>query len=388
MGARDASSPAHKSGTVTAPQYNVFTQPSAGSTFAAFWVGNLFGNSVLLLGLLYAVASHFEITWLFWAALVAYYAVALTSSAHKTGTDRWPWFCNGVLWRTALEYFEMQIRCDAGTRFEPGKPYIFGMHPHAIHGFGMCVFVHDSPSNQFFARFPALRGQMYGAVASVLFYLPVVREFFLWSGFIDAGRKSLERVLKAGGSVHLLVGGEAESLMSAEGTDKVVAAGGGRKGVIRLALASGAQLVPVYAFHATDTYHTSTFLWGARMWLARNAQICLPVFWGRWFTPCPVNVRITLGIGAPIPLPAGVSVSSAEAAAAAAADPAIVDAYHAAYLRGLMDVYSRYKGEAGYPHERKLEIWAREHVRDSLFWREGEPMPAMPPTPSKPQKQH
>jgi hypothetical protein len=97
--------------------------------------------------------------------------------------------------------------------------------------------------------FPYLKDRLVGAVATVLFYVPLVRELFLLSGYRDARRSVLEAALRAGESVYLLAGGEAESLLSEPGTDRMVVGGDGRLGLFRLALETRSPVVPMYTFH-------------------------------------------------------------------------------------------------------------------------------------------
>ena len=48
--------------------------------------------------------------------------------------------------------------------------------------------------------------------ASVLFYLPVVREVTLWFGALDAGKETVEMLLQAGANVELYPGALDEML--------------------------------------------------------------------------------------------------------------------------------------------------------------------------------
>lgn len=283
------------------------------------------------------------------------------------------------------DYFEPRVIIDG--ELKDGKRYIIGCSPHGIHGFGTGVLM--EPGSEFFKRFPFMEGKLVGLAAKVLFFVPLVREIFLSTGWRDASRWVAERAMREGNSLYILVGGEAEALLSAPGRDDAIVAGKRRRGFIRLALESGAELVPMYTFHNTSTYCTSTsLLAGFRNWLSRRFQVCLPIFWGRWFLPLPFNVQLTVAFGAPLPLPeahrpeasaaaavapgssagagaagkadadasAGAGGAAAGKAARRTASEADIDAYQAAYVAALQVLFEKHKATAGYAPERKLNI--------------------------------
>ena len=57
--------------------------------------------------------------------------------------------------------------------------------------------------------------------ASILFRIPIAREFALWTGCIDARRKVAERALEKGRSLVVLPGGEAEQIRTEHGKELV-----------------------------------------------------------------------------------------------------------------------------------------------------------------------
>lgn len=133
------------------------------------------------------------------------------------------------------------------------------MHPHGIHCWPLNVFAFVTSA--FYDAFPGM--PVTGVAATVMFKLPVIRELFLTMHYRDAGRSTCEKVLKGskenggkGTSLFICTGGEAESLQSETGKDKVVLKG--RVGFVRLALSWGCPLVPVYGLGVTDLYTTYT----------------------------------------------------------------------------------------------------------------------------------
>ncbi|KAI9032956.1 diacylglycerol acyltransferase-domain-containing protein [Hyaloraphidium curvatum] len=357
--------PPHVASTV------VWTRPTLAGTVAAFLVGNLFANFVLLAALFWGLFRVLSVPPSLLLAIAAlYYAHVFLSRAPVTG-----WAATGLVdtFRRTVsdggpftQYFDFRVLMDdpaASTSIEPGRSYIFGYSPHGIHGFGTFLFF--DRTSPFYGTHPFLRNRMVGLGAGVLFYVPLVREFFLALGWRDASRAVCERALAEGNSLYIIVGGEAEALLSAPGTDDVVLAGRKRRGFVRLALESGAQLVPCYCFHNTDTYATNTgLLYGLRKWLSHAHRVCIPFFWGRFFTPLPFNVQLTVAIGNPVPWPAGYDDAAAEKRMAALRDKGekwrapeeMVEGYQVAYQEALKDLFERHKAAAGYPPERVLRI--------------------------------
>ena len=83
-------------------------------------------------------------------------------------------------------------------------------------------------------RFP--KHHMVGLAATIIFYIPILREIFLWSGYRDAGRHVAQRALKHGHSLYICTGGEAESLATVQGS---------QRGTLRCVLAWPQQSVHV-----------------------------------------------------------------------------------------------------------------------------------------------
>lgn len=178
--------------------------------------------------------------------------------------------------------------------------YVFGVHPHGIHCTGLAELA--NPYNDFAKLFPNVSGRkLTGLVASVIFKIPVVREMFLYMGYVDASRSIASKALAAGQSIFVCVGGEEESLLTTPGKDIYVLIK--RKGFIRLALSHGASLVPVLGIGTNEAYTTYSALFKSRVWLQKNFGIALPIFHGRWFSPLPHPVPIKVVVGEPIPTP-------------------------------------------------------------------------------------
>merc|ERR1719401_2359817 len=104
--------------------------------------------------------------------------------------------------------------------------------------------------------------------ASVLFRIPLVRELALWTGCIDASRPVAARALRRGHSLMVIPGGEMEQIRTQDGCEGVCLST--RLGFVKLALETGAALVPCYAFGCVDLYSTYSALHGPREWLRKR----------------------------------------------------------------------------------------------------------------------
>jgi len=145
---------------------------------------------------------------------------------------------------------EGDAQTTAGDDDLPDHKYIIGVHPHGIHSLGATSLIYEG--GEFYRRFPRISRNLHGAVASVLFRVPFVRELFLQAGYQAADRKVLDGLLARGKSIYIILGGSAESIRTETGKDKVWLHK--REGFIRLALKHGARLVPSYTFYMTDVY--------------------------------------------------------------------------------------------------------------------------------------
>eukprot|EP00536_Pseudo-nitzschia_multiseries_P016343 jgi/Psemu1/299240/fgenesh1_pm.1081_\ len=181
--------------------------------------------------------------------------------------------------------------------------------------------------------------------ASVLFWIPVVREISLWTGCIDASRPVAEAALKKGKSLIILPGGEAEQIRTQHGRETIYLKN--RKGFVKLALRHGIPLVPVYVFGCSDSYYTySKTLHGLRMWLVKNFGICITLCSGLWGNPlCPLPKTTTIVMGRPIRFAQRRENPTDEE----------LDRAHAIFVRELSVLFETHKTEFGYGN-RTLEI--------------------------------
>mmetsp|Transcript_30617 Transcript_30617/g.46694 ORF Transcript_30617/g.46694 Transcript_30617/m.46694 type:complete len:394 (-) Transcript_30617:357-1538(-) len=237
-------------------------------------------------------------------------------------------------YESVVDYFSLElIPWAPDAELPTSRQYVFGIHPHGVFCWSLWMFAEKgSPFDQ---RFPGLCGErLNGLIASVLFYIPVVRDFFLQFPYIDASRKCASKALAQGQSLYIIPGGEEENVLTHYGKDIVVLKK--RKGFIRLALSYGADLVPVFGAGTTDTFVTYPELFGIRKWLQKRFRISMELYRGRWFTPLPfTNTPQRVLIGKPIPTPTP-KVKGAKP------DDALVDEYHAKYIAALKELHDKH----------------------------------------------
>ena len=118
-----------------------------------------------------------------------------------------------------------------------------------------------------------------------------------------------------------------------------------RKGFVKLALQTGAPLVPLYCFGNTDIFHVFRARWLCR--LSRRAQVSLQLFWGRWCLPLPYKRKLLLVVGTPV---GGARPPVAEPTAEE------VDALHARYVAELEALFHRHKARLPGWESRELVI--------------------------------
>lgn len=294
------------------------------------------------------------VAWALWwkpgfsSALLALYALTYFDGAERDIRRKrtWPAFSRGFwLLRFMRGYFPQNVHLhpkflasetasNDGTR----QQYIFALHPHGcMSEFRLLL------DGQLLDLLPVLGTRICWLAASVLFRLPVVRELCLWSGCVDASRKTAERMLDSGLSLGIIPGGEREQLLTTYGKEIVFIKS--RLGFVRLALRFGVPLVPCFVFGCSDMYHTSKFLIDARMALVKACGVALPICFGPYGLPgAPFKQPIDIVIGEPLdfgkcPDPTDDQVAEA----------------HAKYISALQHLFDSNKARFGLA-DRKLEL--------------------------------
>eukprot|EP00520_Triparma_pacifica_P007807 CAMPEP_0118640848 /NCGR_PEP_ID=MMETSP0785-20121206/4967_1 /TAXON_ID=91992 /ORGANISM="Bolidomonas pacifica, Strain CCMP 1866" /LENGTH=255 /DNA_ID=CAMNT_0006532253 /DNA_START=351 /DNA_END=1115 /DNA_ORIENTATION=+ len=229
-------------------------------------------------------------------------------------------------WRTHFSYFPITVRLPP-SGLSTSKQYVFGVHPHGIHCWALNVFsIPGGPLDVLTSL--TSEGCLTGLAASVIFWIPVVRELFLQMGYVDAGRVVAGRAMDRGRSLFICTGGEEESMRTKVGEDVVVL--NKRKGFVRLAVSHGADLVPVFGFGISDLYSTYSLGMGVRMWIQKTTGVALPFFHGRFLSPLPYKVPVRVVVGEVIKIEEGDVPEKG-----VRPDEKVVEKYHRMYVESL-----------------------------------------------------
>jgi len=197
-------------------------------------------------------------------------------------------------WSVFKSYFNASVTAE--FPLDHNQQYIFGMFPH-----GACTVSHFLTMTNCCGMLTNIhKGDRRDLAASILFYIPFVRDLLLFLGCVDASKETVKYNLRKRRSILIYVGGEKEQLMTKENSHKVVLKD--RLGFIKLAIQHGIPLVPVYAFGENELYRHSFLFMGFRSWLQKHFQIAIPLIIGRWGSLMPFKVNLHVAIGKPIPV--------------------------------------------------------------------------------------
>mmetsp|Transcript_41733 Transcript_41733/g.124805 ORF Transcript_41733/g.124805 Transcript_41733/m.124805 type:complete len:377 (-) Transcript_41733:3084-4214(-) len=296
-----------------------------------------------------AVVLLFRTSTLAAAAITCYLAYVWTWGFQAAESMSWtPVLRRWHIWHDMRDYFGAELHKTA--ELPASQRYVFALLPHGITSLSGWVHFATDATN-FPEKFPGIN--MRALTLDANFRAPVIREYCLLHGLRSAGRRSIRNILGSGpGSAVLLVpGGAAEALVASPGKMDVLAAR--RKGFVRMAIETGAHLVPVIAFgenEAFSTYVPTDGCLAARSLkaLKKATGLAFPIFWGVGLTRdswgiLPRGVRLNTVVGAPLPPPplppGGTSALSASELSG------VVDAAHSAFLAATQKLYDEHKAK-------------------------------------------
>uniref|UniRef100_A0A1I7VSG0 diacylglycerol O-acyltransferase n=1 Tax=Loa loa TaxID=7209 RepID=A0A1I7VSG0_LOALO len=188
------------------------------------------------------------------------------------------------------------------------------------------------------------------------FWIPLRREWAMLHGLIDCSKDSLYYVLNTESSINniviLIVGGAEEALDAHPGSHILTLSK--RKGFIKIAIETGAQLVPMYCFGENDLFEQvsnseGSYLRCFQSKLKKIMKCSLPICYGcglfRNFGPLPYSKPVDTIVGTPIPVMKKKNPTEEE-----------IDRLHGLYISALTELFETYKTEFGVSKNASLII--------------------------------
>ena len=239
---------------------------------------------------------------------------------------------------------------DDKTTYDKSKNYLLCYFPHSLYGaalFGLRRYYEEHHDMT-----------MLFSGADVILHVPFLRRLMTWWGMTRVSKHALKETLglpfphnvlmfQPDGIAGMFYGLEQEQIVLNK-----------RRGFCKIALQTGASLVPCYVLGANDLYDRTM---GPTSWAAQLSHHCHAslVFWrGRFGVPfgCfPKPVKLVVVVGPPLDAVARVEQPTQEQ----------IDALHQRFVTALKELYQRHK------HRMGVE-WAQSHDR---LYLESEPLP-------------
>ncbi|KAI1470266.1 DAGAT-domain-containing protein [Daldinia caldariorum] len=293
-----------------------------------------------------------------WPILLIYLVYVLTSKAATDGSLRYrsEWFRKSYIWHLFAGYFPAKLH--KTHELPPTRKYIFGYHPHGIISHGAwAAFGTDALG--FSEKFPGITNSLLTLDSN--FRIPLYREYILTSGLRSVSKESIVNILTKGGpngegmgrAVTIVIGGARESLEAQPGLMRLILKE--RKGFVRIAIRTGADLVPVLAFGENNLYDQlhpkeHPLVHNFQMFVLKVWKFTLPFLHGRGIFNYDVGLMpyrrpLNVVVGAPIKVTQSPVVDQAE-----------VDRLHDLYVTELEKLWDQYKDQFASDRKEEMQI--------------------------------
>ncbi|KAI4133920.1 MAG: hypothetical protein LQ347_001955 [Umbilicaria vellea] len=307
-----------------------------------------------LLGLFFLLCS----IPLFWPILFPYTIYILFSRAGTSGnlSHRSDFIRRLPIWSLFASYFPARLHRSAPL--PPTRKYIFGYHPHGIISHG--AFAAFATEALGFAQlFPGITNTLLTLDSN--FRIPFYRDYALRMGLGSVSRHSCENLLSRGGAngegmgraITIVVGGARESLDARPHSLRLVLRR--RKGFVKLAMRTGADLVPVLSFGENNLYDqvqadAHPAIYKIQMAVKRTLGFTIPLFHARGvfnydYGMMPYRRPLNVVVGRPI------KVVRHEKP-----DEKYLDQLHAEYVRELERIWHEWKDVFATDRTEELQI--------------------------------
>lgn len=250
------------------------------------------------------------------------------------------YFRNLTIWSFSKRYFCTTVLKTA--ELPPDHHYLLNYHPHGLIGLGLASAMQTAGGGGLSELFPSLDYVV--ATLLMTFRIPFFREWILAHGFVNCDKPTLLRVLRGKDSktgtprsVFLVPGGANEALYAHPGHFKLHLKD--RKGFVKIALQTGASLVPVLGFGENELFLTvdnesddwfSKRLYKMQIFFMKRMSFSVPIF----MHILPKREKLTVVVGKPIHTDKRQSAEPSDA---------LVDEVHQVYVEQLTQLYNEHK---------------------------------------------
>ena len=282
-----------------------------------------------------------------WPLLIPYIGSLYFFKGHESGTlpFRSTALRSSRIWSFFALYFPATLH--RSVPLPPDRKYIFGYHPHGIIAHG-AFLAFSTLALDFSSMFPGITPTLLTLDAN--FRIPLYREYALAIGLAGVSSKSCRNLLSKGGprndgtgrAIAIVVGGARESMIAVPKTLRLMVKD--RKGFVKLALRTGADLVPVLAFGENDLYaHIDSAQYPVVQRVQRLVKNAtgweMPLFYGQSFWNgsrglLPYRTPIDIVVGRPICVDTKMEEPSTEE----------VNSLHGLYIMELERMWDEWKG--------------------------------------------
>jgi len=292
-----------------------------------------------------------------WPLLLPYLLHMLLSKAATDGRLRFrsERFRRLRVWKFFADYYPAKLH--KTHDLPPTRKYIFGYHPHGIISHGaFAAFATEALG--FSEKFPGITNSLLTLDSN--FRIPIYRDYILGMGILSVSKESITNTLTQGGpngqgmgrAVTIVVGGARESLEAQPGTMHLVL--GERKGFVKMAIRTGADLVPVLAFGENDLYDQVSprehpTIRRVQMFALRTLKFTLPFLHGRGIFNYDVGL---MPYRRPLNIVVGKPIQVAQRSDGNF-DSSEIDRLHRLYVAELQKMWERYK-----------DLFARERTEE------------------------
>ncbi|EKJ68273.1 hypothetical protein NXS19_001675 [Fusarium pseudograminearum] len=297
-----------------------------------------------------------------WPIIIPYLIHLALSTAGTNGnlTYRSEWVRSLKLWKLFAGYFPMKLHKTHDLPTD--RKYIVGYHPHGIISHGAFA-AFGTNALGFRELFPGITNTLLTLDSN--FRLPFYRDYIMLLGLQSVSKESIWNLLSKGGpkndgqgrAVTIVVGGARESLEAQPGSLRLILKS--RKGFVKMALRTGADLVPVIGFGENDLYDqlspkTHPVVHRIQMILLKVFKFTVPALHGRGVLNYDVGLMpyrrpVNIVMGRPI------RVDKAHGPQPAQKD---IDELHERYVQEVEKLWETYKDQFSVERKTEMEIIA------------------------------